>query len=396
MRLRVLILVLLGSVLSGCETLQSVSDSLGGILDPLLETDNAEPPNELTEYVAEIEPEIVWKESVGVGSDEMYLKLAPAVTTDTIFAADRSGLVQARNLASGELIWETDTEKPISAGPGIGSRTVLVGTSDAEVIALDIHDGSVLWTQPVSSEVLAIPQTSRNISVLRTVDGKLNGLDESTGRSLWIYERTVPPLSLRGTSNPIIEGDHVIEGYASGKLVALRLTNGKVEWESSVVMAEGRSELERLVDLDSDPLLLDNVIYLASFQGGVFAISALDGRVIWWRRDISVYNGLSGDWSYLYLSDESSDVWALEQRNGASLWKQTELHQRQLSAPVIYKNSLVVGDFEGYLHWLSQYDGHQLGRIQISDGPISAKPVVVDDVLYVYTQDGTLAAVTSD
>jgi outer membrane protein assembly factor BamB len=388
--------MLLAGMLCGCETLQAVSDSLGGIMDPLLETDNAEPPNELTEYVAELEPQVIWKETVGVGNDGMNLKLAPAVAGDKIIAADRSGLVQARNLSNGELVWETDTEKPISAGPGIGRRTILLGTSDAEVVALNLEDGSILWTQQVSSEVLATPRAHNDVAVIHSVDGRLIGLKESTGANLWAYERSVPPLSLRGTANPVIEGEHVIEGYASGKLVSLRLSDGKVEWENSVVMAEGRSELERLVDLDADPLILDGIIYLASFQGGVFAISVNDGQSIWWRRDLSVYSGLAGDWNYLYLSDDSSDVWALEQRNGATLWKQSDLHQRRLSAPAMYKNSIVVGDFEGYLHWLSQIDGHQLGRIQIADSPIVAKPLVADDVLYVFTMDGTLAALVSD
>ncbi|MGH8559241.1 MAG: outer membrane protein assembly factor BamB [Methylococcales bacterium] len=395
MLLRFIILVLLGSLLSGCETLETVSDSLGGILDPLLEQDNAEPPNELTEYVAEIEPEVIWKEQIGVGNDGMFLALAPAVKGDKILIADHNGLVQARNLNQGELIWEIDIEKPISAGPGIGEHTVLLGTNDAEVVALNPDDGSILWTHPVSSEVLATPLASQNVAIIHSVDGRLTGLNESTGAHLWVYERSVPPLSLRGTASPVIEGDHVIEGYASGKLAALRIHDGKVEWETNVVIAEGRSELERLIDLDANPLILDGIIYIASFQGGVFAISVHDGKMIWGRRDLSAYSGLAGDWNYLYLSDESSDVWALEQRNGASLWKQSELHRRQLSAPAIYKNSIVVGDFEGYLHWLSQNDGRQLGRIQISESPIAVKPLVVDDVLYVYAKDGILTALVS-
>lgn len=396
MQFRVFVFVVLLSFLSGCETMEAVSDNLGGIMDPLLEKDNAVPPNELVEYAAEIEPKVIWKTSVGVGNDGMNLKLAPIAMDGKIFVADREGLVQARNPGNGELIWETDTEKPISAGPGSGGRTLLVGTSDAEVLALNRDDGSVLWTQKISSEVLATPRAQGNIAVIHSIDGRLIGLDESTGTSLWTYERSVPPLSLRGTANPLIDEDHVIEGYASGKLVALRLGDGKVEWESNVVIAEGRSELERLVDLDADPLIFDGIIYLASFQGGMFAVSASDGQMIWWRRDLSVYAGLAGDWSYLYLSDDASDVWALEQRTGATLWKQTDLHQRRLSAPAIYKNSIVVGDFEGYLHWLSQIDGRQLGRIQISDSPIIATPLVVDDVLYVYAMDGTLAALASD
>ncbi|MGR9106136.1 MAG: outer membrane protein assembly factor BamB [Gammaproteobacteria bacterium] len=396
MRLPLAVLVLIASMLSACETMETVSDSLGGILDPLLEHDNSEPPNELSEYEAEIEPVLRWKEQVGVGSHGMVLKLRPVVSEDKILIADGAGLVETRNLSDGELIWDTDTEKPISAGPGVGEDRVLVGTSDGEVIALNLADGSIAWTEKVSSEVLATPKIHGTVAIISSVDGRLTGLQADTGETLWTYERSVPPLSLRGSANPVIDGEHVIEGYASGKLVELRLSDGKVEWEHSVVMPEGRSELERLVDLDADPLILDGIIYLASFQGGVFAMSASTGQMIWWRRELSVYSALAGDWNNLYVSDEASDVWALEQRNGASIWKQTELHQRHLSAPAVYKNSIIVGDFEGYLHWLSQYDGHQMGRIQISSSAIVAQPLVVDEVLYVYAQDGTLAALVSE
>ena len=395
MLVKFFVLVGLVCLLSGCEAMQSLSNSMGGVLDTFLEEDNAEPPKELSEYEAEIKSKILWQQNIGVGSEGMYLKLEPLVVDGRLFVADRAGLVQSRNLENGEMIWETETETQISAGPGFGNDKLFVGTSNAEILALSLEDGAVLWTQKVSSEILAVPKSAGNIVVSRGVDGRLNGLDGNGGDILWTYERTVPPLSLRGTADPLLENGFVIEGYASGKLVALRLSDGKVEWESSVIMPEGRSELERLVDLDADPLIMDDVIFLGSFQGGVFAISTHDGRMIWWRREISVYSAIAGDWNYLYVSDENSDVWALEQRNGASLWKQTELHQRRLTAPAVYKDWIVVGDFEGYVHWLSQYDGRQMGRLKVSDSAIVTRPVVVDDVLYVYAKDGTLAALVA-
>jgi len=382
--------------MSGCGALESVSDSLSGLSDFMGEEDNAEPPNELLEITPEIELNVIWQEQVGVGSGGMYLRLVPAVSSDMIIVADRSGLVQARNLSDGEMIWEVETEQAISAGPGLGDGTVLFGTSDAEIIALNIYDGTTRWNKNVSSEVLSIPTAGRGVVVVRTVDGRLTALDELNGEELWLYERSVPPLSLRGTGSPVLDGNRVITGYASGKLISLRLRDGKVEWESTVAIPQGRSELERLVDLDTDPLIIDDVIYIASFQAGVFAVAMQDGQVLWWRKEISSYSGLSADWRYLYLSDEVSDIWTLDQRNGAALWKQDELHQRQLTAPVVHKDYLVVGDFEGYLHWLSQFDGRQVGRIQIGDEPISAAPVVADDVLYAYGKDGILVAVTLD
>lgn len=384
----------LSLVLGGCGSLDALSDSLSGLSDYIIEEDNAEPPNELVEITPEVTANVLWQERVGVGNAGMYLRLVPAVLDEKIIAADRDGIIQARNRLDGELLWEVETEQPISAGPGLGSTTVLVGTSNAEIIALNIQDGTTLWNKTVSSEVLSIPKVNRGIVVIRTVDGRLIGLDENTGEELWLYERSVPPLSLRGTGAPLIDGERVYVGYASGKFIALRLKDGKVEWESNVAVPQGRSELERLVDLDADPVIIDDVIYIASFQAGIFAISARDGQVFWWRKEISSYAGLAADWRYLYLSDEASDVWAVDQRNGSALWKQTDLHRRQLSTPAVHDEYLVVGDFEGYLHWLSQYDGRQVGRIQIEEEPILATPLVVDDVVYAYGKDGTLAALT--
>ena len=380
--------------LCGCGGFDALSESLSGISDFVSESDNAEPPNELVEISDEVSLNVLWQEQVGVGNAGMYLRLVPAVQDEKIVVADRDGVIQARNRTDGELLWEVETEQPISAGPGLGTGTVLVGTSNAQIIALNIQDGSTLWSKSVSSEVLSIPKVNRGIVVVRTVDGRLVGMDENSGEELWLYERSVPPLSLRGTGAPLIDGARVYVGYASGKLVALRLKDGKVEWESNVAVAQGRSELERLVDLDADPLIIDDVIYIASFQAGIFAVSAQDGQVFWWRKEISSFAGLSADWRYLYLSDEASDVWALDQRSGSALWKQIDLHRRQLTTPAVHKEYLVVGDFEGYLHWLSQYDGRQVGRLQIDDEPILATPVVVDDVLYAYGKDGTLAAIT--
>jgi outer membrane protein assembly factor BamB len=184
----------------------------------------------------------------------------------------------------------------------------------------------------------------------------------------------------------------VIEGYDNGKLMALRLSDGKYVWETSVAIPKGRSEVERLVDLDVDPIEVGGVIYIASYRGGAAAVSELDGDVLWRNEAISSYTGLSNDFRYLYLSDSRDDVWQLDQRTGASLWKQKELHQRKLTAPAVYENYVVVGDFEGYVHWLSTSDGRQLGRIKVADSAIDAKPVVVDDTVYVYANDGTLTA----
>lgn len=391
---RFLIALILAGLFSGCGgTLDVLSESWDSLKDQVVEEDNSEPPAELEEIEDEFEPEIVWSTRVGVGSDGMVLQLVPVVDSGRVIVADREGLVQSIDINSGDVEWEVELEQPVSAGPGLGTDVILLGTSDARVIALSTADGAVLWEHRVSSEVLSVPHALRGVVVVRTIDGKLTGLNENDGSRRWVYERSVPPLSLRGTGTPAIDGDRIIGGYASGKLVALQLSDGRVEWESTIARPEGRSELERLVDLDTDPLIIDGTIYISSFQGGVFSVSLDDGQVIWVRDNLSSYSGLSADWQYLYLSDEDSDVWALDQGNGASLWKQQALHRRALSAPAVYRDYVVVGDYEGYVHFLSQYDGHQMARISIGGDPVIATPVVSEDTLLVYDKAGTLAAI---
>lgn len=381
------------TLLTGCAAVDTVSESVSGIKDYFLGgEDNADPPSLLVEYAAEVQVDVIWKEAVGIGAEEQSLKLIPAIGNGKILAADREGVVQARNLTTGKVIWETETDVHFSGGPGLGASTVILGSSDAEVVALDIETGSVLWKSAVSSEVLSVPVVADGIVVVRTTDGSVIALDEKTGGKRWNYERSVPALSLRGTGSPLIVEDNVIGGYDNGKLMALRLADGKFAWETSIAIPKGRSEIERLVDLDVDPIAINGVIYVASYQGGIAAVSELDGDVLWRNETISSHSGLSNDFRYLYLADSQSHVWQLDQRSGASLWQQKDLHQRRLTAPAAYENYVVVGDFEGYVHWLSSTDGRQMGRIQITGSAIDAKPIVVDNTVYVYAKDGTLAA----
>lgn len=385
-------LVLLALLLTGCGTLQ---ESVTGMVFDLLEgKDNEEAPAALTVIEPEVKIKQLWHHSVGVGYDGRLVKLVPAVADGKVVAADREGLVQAFDAKSGDRLWKVKTKLPISGGPGRGSKAVLLGTSDAKVVALGLDDGSTLWSAKVSSEVLAIPRSGRGIVIVRTVDGRMTALNELGGEVLWTFERTMPALSLRGTAAPAIMDDLVIGGYDSGKLVALQLQDGKQLWETSIAMPRGRTELERLVDLDADPVVADGVAYVAGFQSGVSAVSLRDGEVLWRREELSSFAGFSADRRYLYLTDEQSNLWELDQRNGAALWKQTELRRRKLTAPVPYDRYIVVGDLEGYVHWLSQDDARQLGRVRVTKAAIEAAPVVVDGIVYVYASDGTLAALT--
>jgi outer membrane protein assembly factor BamB len=391
--MRRVLLLLTPLLLNACSTLDVVKDSVSGISDYFSGgEDNAEPPALLTELNAEVEIEKLWTSSTGVGANEQTVKLAPAIHNQKIITADREGLVQARHLATGDKVWEFEAEMKLSGGVGLGAETVILGSSNADVIALNSNTGEKLWAVRVSSEVLAIPTVAKNVVIVRTTDGTVTALSEQTGAKLWSYEHAVPALSLRGTGTPLVVGDKVIAGYDNGKMVALDLKNGKYIWEATISIPKGRTEVERLVDLDVDPLEINDVIYVASYRGGVAAISAADGDGMWRNENISSHSGLSNDFRYLYLSDAKSHVWQVDQRSGGGLWQQKDLHHRRLTAPATYQNYVVVGDFEGYVHWLSSSDGRQLGRIQVSDSPIENKPVIVDDVVYIYAKDGSIAA----
>ncbi|MGZ4999246.1 MAG: outer membrane protein assembly factor BamB [Methylomonas sp.] len=379
--------------LTGCAGLDAGRDLISSLTEYVTgDDDNADPPATLQEYQPEIQADLLWDESVGDGADAKQLKLVPAVRDGRVYAADHKGRLQARSTANGDLVWETKTDYEFAAGPGLGLQTVVMGTGHGEVVAFDNGTGEQKWSTTVPSEVQAVPVIAKGTVIVRTTDGKIIALREDSGALVWTAEHSVPALSIRGAGTPIIIDDNVIAGAANGKLLALQLADGKVLWESTIAIPSGRSEVERLVDLDVDPVESRGAVYIASYQGGTTSVSEVDGDVIWRNENVSSYTGISADYRYLYVSDTHGEVWQLDQRNGASLWKQKDLHNRRLSAAATYDNYVVVGDFEGYVHWLSNSDGHQLGRVKVAKAPIETRPVVVDGTVYVYAKDGTLAA----
>jgi outer membrane protein assembly factor BamB len=239
---------------------------------------------------------------------------------------------------------------------------------------------------------MSVPVIAAGIVILRTTDGSVIALNEKSGHKVWSYEHNVPALTVRGTGAPLIIEDTIIEGYDNGKLMALQLADGKYVWESNVTIPKGRSEVERLVDIDVDPIESRGVIYIASYNGGVAAVSIMDGDVLWRNEAVSSHTGLAQDEQYLYISNSDGHVLQLDKRTGSSLWEQKDLHGRRLTAPAIYQGYVVVGDIEGYVHWLSTTDGHQLGRVKAAGEAIDAKPVVEGGTVYIYAKDGTLAA----
>ena len=366
---------------------QKVSSFMGG-------EDNAVPPTPLEEIQQRFGTAKLWEKGIGNGADKQYLKLVPVYADDRIFAADSDGKVEAIDAHSGRTLWKTDVDTHITGGPGVGENLVIVGTGKAKVITLAADTGKILWHSKVSSEVLSPPQPAGNIVVVRTIDGKIFGLDSHDGTRLWTYEQSVPALTLRGTSSPVIAGNYLIAGFDEGRLAAIELQTGKLVWDVRIVIGSGRTELERMIDIDAEPVVVDDVIYVATFQGRIAAITLESGRILW-SREISSYAGLCADDRAVYISDDDSVVWALDRSTGNSLWKQDKLKARALTAPALSGDMVVVGDVEGYLHWIDKATGEMAARRQVTKKRIIAAPISVDIIVYTYATDGTLAAYTT-
>ncbi|CAL1239881.1 outer membrane protein assembly factor BamB [Candidatus Methylocalor cossyra] len=388
-----LLLLLLCAALAGCAEFGAFKELANSVQSLVSGTDNADPPNELKPLEPAVKMTVLWTATVGDGYDGQVVNLVPAVTEERIFAAERNGEVQARGRLKGELLWSVDTDLELSAGPVVAGDRLLLGTSDGELLALNVADGAQLWKTELSSELLALPRVAKDSVVVRTTDGRLSAVDQKTGRLRWSYERSVPPLLVRGLGSPAIAGDLVLDGFGGGKLIALSLADGKTVWEATVAIPHGRSEVERLVEMDADPLVKGDTVYVSGYQGGVAAVSLKDGEVLWRQEHVSTSHGLAADRRSLFLSDANSDLWQLDMGNGADLWKQSDLHMRRLTVPALIKDRLVVGDLEGYVHLLAKEDGSLVGRVRVGSEPIRATPVVFDDIIYVYTGGGILAAI---
>ncbi len=356
--------------------------------------DNAEPPAELVKLESRLKIQELWDRSFE-GSEEAYLKIAPALDHDRLYVAEPSGEVSALDPETGKTLWSVDLDVPISGGPGVAQGLVAVGTEEAELIVLNAEDGSERWRKRVSSEVLSVPAVGRGQVVCRTIDGRIIAFSSNDGEQRWVYDRSVPVLTLRGDSSPLLHDAQVLVGFANGKLVALNLNSGAPNWEALVAAPSGRTELERVVDVDAELKLVEGTVYAAAYHGELAAVSEISGVVLW-RRELSSHAGLDANWRQLFITDESDHIWSLDTTNGATLWQQKALHARRLSAPAMVEGDLVVGDFDGYVHWLSQYDGRMLARKRVSGEAIRVQPLVRDGIVYVYDQGGTLTALRAE
>lgn len=350
-----------------------------------------EEPAKLQEFSASMRAQEVWTADSGASAAKLAVTLSPALDGDVIYTSDPKGKVRAFAADSGRRLWQTRVKQLVTGATAAGDGLVVVATKKGEVIALDRADGHRLWTSGISSQALAPAAIGAGVVVVQSVDGKLTGLSAKDGKRLWRYERTEPPLSLYGTARPVIVADAVLTGFASGKVAAIHVQTGKLLWELPVAQPQGRNEIERLVDVDVSPVVVRNVLYAASYQGKIIALDAQTGRILW-SRDVSTYSGMDADASNIYLTDDHGVVMAFDQRTGASVWKQEQLRARQLSAPRCVDGLVAVGDFEGYVHWLSSDDGHFVARYRVGSKAVRSQALTGHDMLYVSNQAGNLAA----
>jgi outer membrane protein assembly factor BamB len=372
------------------------------------EEDSLEPAS-LVKFDAEVNIKRVWKAGVGEGLGRKYLRLNPVVLADRIYAADGYGRLQAHDRFTGKRLWQaqiategggfwsglnfidrTDTSF-VSGGVGAGGGNVLLGTTDGEVIAFSAADGSERWRGSVGSEVLAAPVVGDDLVFVQSINGRLIALEQDSGEIRWSFDNQVPVLTLRGTAEPVFDSGVIYAGFANGTISALRAESGEPIWEHRVMLPEGRSELDRMVDVDSSPLVRGQLIYCVAYQGKVKAIRRSDGQRVW-ELDLSSHLDLGEGYGQIYVVNEKDAVVAIDQQSAQEVWRQDALYLRRLSSPLAFSNYLAVGDSEGYLHILAQSDGRFLARRKLDGDGLRSGMTYIDGTLYVLGNSGSLHA----
>jgi len=359
--------------------------------------DSIDQPAELVPFDSQYFLDVKWLESSGAGVEGQYVFLYPLILQEAAITVSRDGVLNIIDLKTGNFVDDIDFDTTISAGVGGNEDIWLLATRDAEVIAIDAHTRKEIWRTQMPSEVVVRPVVYKNTVIVRTVDGRVLSLDIDIGNIRWQYQRVIPDLTLRGNSEPVISRDKIFVGLADGRLIAISPENGEIVWDIALAVPTGRSEIQRLVDIDGDAQLYGRILYAASYQGRIAAIDVDRGQFLW-ARDFSTHTGVVLDDKVLYSSDDNGHIWALDRLNGATIWKQDKLSNRKLTRPTIIGDYIAVGDFEGYVHVLSRYDGHFVARYQLgtfddigwdlSDGIIVPPILLGTDRLVVVTRGG--------
>lgn len=350
-------------------------------------------PVELADFVPQVRIQQNWQVSLGGDTEKTGIILHPNVFSERVAFTETGGKLAVYDTASGRSIFSVNASESVSAGVGGSDRVLLLGTLDGEVIAINTADATQAWSVNVDSEVVTIAHAQDELAIIRTNDNRILALSLDTGERIWSVSQSSPALTVRGAGVPLVKDGVVYAGMDNGKVISVSTETGNVIWESRVSIPSGRSELDRLVDVDGQLAADDEYIYAASYHGRVVAISRTNGRIVW-ARDIASIAGVSVDDVQLYVTDRDDNVWALEKGTGVSVWKQEDLLYRQLSAPLIQASVILVGDGQGYLHALSKEDGSIVGRTKQGKKAIHTSPLSTTSVAYVGDDNGRLASYT--
>lgn len=401
MSFRIIILAALLVTATGCSTLKGwFGDEKGKALDPA----------ELTEIASPIATGEVWTRNLGDGRERQGLRQRPAIDGERLYVSNDAGQVLAINAVTGDTLWDSQAvklgrtgskwlfwrrSKPeggLSGGPAVGEGIVVAGGRNGEVVALDAETGAERWVATVTSEVITTPLVYGGLVIVRSGDGRTFGLDAATGDRKWVFDRGLPNLSVRGNGAPVAGDGLVYLGYDDGSVLGLRLADGGLAWEQLIAEPEGRNDLERMADVDGELQVSGSELFASSVRGQTMAISLQNGRPLW-NRDVGSYGGLALAGDRLLVSDPQGTVWALDRTTGNALWKQEALARRWLTTPAVQGAYAVVGDVEGYLHWIRIEDGVIAGRERIENSAILGTPQVsASGMLYALTAEGKLAA----
>ena len=349
-------------------------------------------PAELIEFVESIDVDERWKASVGKGHEGLGIALHPTTDGETVYAASFNGNVLAVNANNGRKIWKQSFDFSFTAGPTYKDGILVLGTNNGELINIDSMTGEILWTTTVSSEILAPVAIKDDQIFVRSVDGNLTAVLSDNGSLVWTANHRVPRLSLRGTTSPEIFANAVLSGFDDGKVSAYDLVDGSLLWETMLTPPGGRTEIEKINDIDAPMTIVGNELYVGSYQGALAALALESGDIIW-LTEASIYTGMAVDENAVFVSESDGSVMALSRFTGREIWKKDNLLNRYPSAPVIIGESIIIGDLEGYLHWLDKESGETQQRISIGSDKISSVPLVMEDTIIVQTDGGNLVSV---
>ncbi len=358
-------------------------------------------PVELENFDPQLEINRLWRQDLGDGPGDIRPMVVPAIDGDILYAGDYSGSLTAIDLTTGKRLWRTQLRNTrITGATGAGHGLVLVGTDKGLVIALDQTDGEQLWTATIASEILAPPATNGDTVVALSLDGKVYGLDARDGSERWVIDTSMPLLTLRGTAPPtVVEAvrigprllDVVFVGHDNGKIAAYSMQDGLTVWDTRVGVPEGRTDLERMVDVDGQPLFHNGTLYGVSYQGGLMAIQPETGRALWFQ-DASSVSGPAAFAGTLAITEADGRVRAFNASEGTELWSSSEYAHRQLNAPAVANRYVAFADFEGYLHFLDRRTGETIGRRRVDGSGVRSPTIGYGDQVILIDNSGGIAA----